>query len=76
VKLALRMLVKHPLLSLAAVFALAVGIPVGNLENEPGISSVAAASTLPRMEHQSMHRVIAERDFTRRSERKVTPWSS
>jgi len=29
VKLALRMLVKHPLLSLAAVFALAVGIPVG-----------------------------------------------
>lgn len=29
VKLALRMLVKHPILSLAAVFALAVGIPVG-----------------------------------------------
>jgi len=29
VKLALRMLVKHPVLSLAAVFALAVGIPVG-----------------------------------------------
>jgi putative ABC transport system permease protein len=29
VKLALRMLVKHPLLSFAAVFALAVGIPVG-----------------------------------------------
>jgi len=29
VKLALRMLVKHPLLSLAAVFALGVGIPVG-----------------------------------------------
>jgi predicted permease len=29
VKLALRMLVKHPLLSLSAVFALAVGIPVG-----------------------------------------------
>lgn len=29
VKLALRMLVKHPLLSVAAVFALAVGIPVG-----------------------------------------------
>lgn len=29
VKLAVRMLVKHPLLSLAAVFALAVGIPVG-----------------------------------------------
>jgi predicted permease len=29
VTLALRMLVKHPLLSLAAVFALAVGIPVG-----------------------------------------------
>ena len=29
VKLALRMLVKHPLLSLAAVFALAIGIPVG-----------------------------------------------
>ena len=29
VKLALRMLVKHPLLSLAAVFALAVGIPAG-----------------------------------------------
>ena len=29
VKLALRMLVKHPLLSFAAVFALAIGIPVG-----------------------------------------------
>src|SRR6185436_12842699 len=29
VKLAVRMLGKHPLLSLAAVFALAVGIPVG-----------------------------------------------
>lgn len=29
VKLAVRMLVKHPLLSLAAVFALAVGIPAG-----------------------------------------------
>lgn len=29
VKLALRMFVKHPILSLAAVFALAVGIPVG-----------------------------------------------
>lgn len=29
IKLGLRMLVKHPLLSLAAVFALAVGIPIG-----------------------------------------------
>lgn len=57
VKLGLRMLVRHPLLSLAAIFALAVGIPVGMAP-----AHVAAALEAP-LPGDPGHRIRAIRNW-------------
>ncbi|MHB1326651.1 MAG: ABC transporter permease [Gemmatimonadales bacterium] len=57
VKLGLRMLVRHPLLSLAAIFALAIGIPVGIAP-----AHVAAALEAP-LPGDPQHRIRAIRNW-------------